>query len=233
MDEIFEQNAPDTLFLRPGKEAVVIQPFQLYLLSLSSNSKDRNQDGLKERFRGDFDKDILDCIATKRLQLAFLLNSKGGGEGIELQLKEIINYVRAGGGDVFAFGKKRVHSLAAEILVEAHAEKRYIAHDTEIMFHLPVWGEMNAEKTGDKEHLEKVLLFSIKPKMRDEMKKKWEHALAQKNVRSDCAVYLTAEEAVELGLAKTPMNLQGEFNNASRITSSKYNGTSIEEFFEA
>lgn len=233
MDKIFERGAQDALFLRRGKEPAVIHPYELYLLAINFNYQHIDREGLKERFKGDFDKDILDCIASQRVRLIFLLNSTGGGATTELELREIMKYVRSTGGDIFTFGNKKVHSLAAEILVEPPSETRYVANRTEIMFHLPQFLGKTLEKPGDQEHLENVLLSSARPEMRDEMRKRLKHACAEKQARPDCAVHFTEEEADELGVAKNAKgNLEVEFMRASQTTRGRYSGTAIEEFFE-
>ncbi len=93
------------------------------------------------------DNEAAQMMMESRVRLVFLLDTFGGCVSTEKKLVRYGNRVRRNGGEVWAFGKKKVNSAGAMLFMSADPARRYLHEHTSVLFHLSTWAREDSSHT--------------------------------------------------------------------------------------
>ena len=193
---------------------------------------------------------LCDLIQNGRLQFSVLLNSYGGSGRTFPKIAEHVKYNK---GEIITFGGRIVGSAAAEALLLAKHNRRFISPTSKLMFHLPpgIFDEKSAfeeeifddeEINENKEKLIREYKGKLKNKLlqaaiecrRDEMGLTIENAFnTPKPDEPDCPIELSADQAEYFGIAKKQTDIGKKFLQLNRVSRSAIQGTKLGLFFTA
>lgn len=105
-------------------------PFIKMVMSLFFDAKLAEQIGIVEARYG---REVVDILLEGKLRTSLLINSLGGSGFCMRGYLEIIDFIRARGGEVSAYISEDAASAAANILLEA--DKRYSLRRSEFLWH--------------------------------------------------------------------------------------------------
>ncbi len=115
-------------------------------LESASSAANRSAAVVRAHYRGQFstvldsvsehDKYDIQAMVEGRAKLIFLINTPGGCVSAEKKLVRYADRVRKNGGEVWAFGQKKVSSAGATIFMHADSERRILEENTSLYFHL-------------------------------------------------------------------------------------------------
>ena len=186
--------------------------------------------------------ELVTCIADGRVRLSLLLDTAGGLQNYQDEIKKIQEFLSRSGGEFMAFGGERVFSLGALLLMTAAKGDRYVHPMSQVMFHLgesdPRMSLSRRDFQRDRKwEIEKLcaeLIGETVPEKRKEMKK-WlkKNLLAERPKRKDRPVELSGKSMEGWGMAKSlriePM--RQEYLKRHGIVWESVEGTPIDHFF--
>jgi len=207
--------------------------------------------------------EIYEILEHGRIKISLLLNSPGGQNKQVVIIRQIAEYFKSKGGEVYSFGGTDVHSGAAHLFMLANRSNRFLSKTGTLMFHLSdqasdnsVWetmaeaiayalemgvedaesmfiepNAMEKQRKAEIQELSALLLGNVANEYRDLMRRTLENAFNNPDPENpDCPLYISADQANILGLAKSS-DIRKEFENFNGLGGEVYKNTKIDDFF--